>query len=264
MSDDPTVTGPEEDAAPKRRGRADRAGKSKPPRQTFTVCLTDVLHFKANFDTQTVTVYLETESAERSQRGGEVREGPPKKMPPRVAEMPMGLFRDEEQYKDWAGRLYRAFHETLAEALHIAAADYMDLCGTFLLDRLGIEKTNMGEFIEQRALARARDTKRALHLTQKGRQRKWTAAELRRAVQLALDKIGNEQRFTLAELAKVLRADHGERAPKVGPKGKEGDSLGKLLGELDVDWKTLKRDAAARLAAFKNRKKSPPASFVKK
>jgi hypothetical protein len=231
---------------------ARRATKHKPAR--FHVDVGDALTFLLNYDTEMVEIRLDVRAVSRWESPPQSEAvGEPFTRNVKI-ELPMSQFQNEQHVREYCAHLSKSYHETLDEYLVIESIAHLQLVGNFLLHSMGIEKIDLGTFIDEAAKFRARDTKRALRLTQRGQPREWTAVDLTRAVRVALDKLGKTRLFTLAEVAKRLREDHGERAPKVGPKGREGDSLGKLLAALGVDWKGLRREATARVLASQKRK----------
>ncbi len=203
--------------------------KSKSP---LSVTITTGLTFVTNFDNDTVRIDFDIKAVDEHEKSGK-RKIVQEQSRQQALTLPMGLFKDEDQYKDWARRVYRSYHETVAETLIIESFSHLVLVSNFLLDHLKIQEIDLKRLIDEYARRRAQDTRRALKITVKGRHSLWTQVELERAVRQALKELPAHLR-TQRAVADRLRKAHPEVAPK------NGESLRKLMRSMGMNWSKLK------------------------
>jgi hypothetical protein len=213
---------------------AQRAAKQKPAHKYYSAAIISRPSFFADLDAELLRITFEVTTVDtRHAAAGEV-EAEKSDMVTRETTIPLGLFKDEAQCREWCNEVARVYHETLSDALRGEAGVHLDLTMNTLLNDLGITKIDIPSLIDEVAAVRARGAKLSLHLPLKGRYSQWTPTELTLAVRAALSSMSDHEKKDYENVAFRLQKSHSDKAPKTG------EALRKLMSRLDVKWKDLK------------------------
>jgi hypothetical protein len=152
--------------------------------------------------------------------------------------VPLSHFKDESEMDEWAKGVYVAFRKNAASLLMNQMAQiYIDVLNL----RLGIAPA---EVVKAHVQFNERFLRKGFGLPwRRGNFSPWTKIKLEREVTLAIEKLPKIQR-SLDKTVKQMREREAEEGinKESSRVPKSGESLGKLLQTLGVDWKTLKRE----------------------
>jgi hypothetical protein len=199
----------------------------EPSFDPFSVNVTGKVRVEKGNDVVTVSIHFDST--------GDLKA--PHSEPHSVA-IPLSHFKDDSEMEEWAKGVYVAFRKNAASlVMNQMAQIYFDVLNL----HLGIAPA---EVIKTHVQFNQRFLRKGFGLPWRhGNFSQWSKIELEREVVLALEKLPKKRRNLVNAVAK-MRENETERGIKKENTRvpKSGESLGKLLQALGVDWKTLKRE----------------------